>query len=102
MGTVKHLSKNLNCEVRKIYIKFDDAGAGQKKINKDTFAKQHSWVPVEKFEAVIKLRANSYVVIKRKQFPIMLAWACTVRKVEGLSLPKVVVSFNLHHQRNFD
>ena len=33
----------------KIYIKFDDAGASQKKINKDTFAKQHSWVPVEKF-----------------------------------------------------
>ena len=102
MGTVKHLSKNLNCEVTKIYIKFDDAGAGQKKINKNTFKKQHSWLPVEKFEAVIKLRANSYVVIKRTQFPIMLAWACTVRKVEGLSLPKVVVSFNLHHQRNFD
>ena len=43
LGTVKHISKNLNGEVTKINIKFDDAGAGQKKINRDTFAKQHSW-----------------------------------------------------------
>ena len=84
MGTVKYISKNLNGEVTKIYIKFDDANdAGPKKINKHTFAKQHSWVPVETFEAAIKLKANSCVVIKRTQFPIMLAWTCTVHKVQG-------------------
>ena len=33
-------------------------GAGQKKINKDSFAKQYSWVPVEKFEADIKLKTR--------------------------------------------
>ena len=102
LGTVKHISKNLKGEVTKIYIKFDDAGAGQKKVNKDTFAKQHSWVPVEKYEADIKLKANSYVVIKRTQFLIGLVWACTVHKVQGLSLPKIVVSFDLHRQRNFN
>ena len=102
LGTVKHISKNLKGEATKIYIKFDDAGAGQKKVNKDTFAKQHSWVPVEKYEADIKLKANSYVVIKRTQFLIVLVWACTVHKVQGLSLPKIVVSFDLHRQRNFN
>ena len=101
LDTVKHICKNLNGKVTKIYIKFDDAGAGRKKINKDTFSKQHSWVPVEKFETD-KLKANSYVVIKRTQFPIMLAWACTVHKVPGLSLPKIDVSFDLHCQRNFN
>ena len=42
-----------------------DAGASQTKINKNTFAKQHSSVPVEKIESEIKVKANSYVVIKR-------------------------------------
>ena len=40
-------------------------------------------------------------VIKRTQFPLMLAWACTDDKVEGLSFNKVVVSFHLLKQRNF-
>ena len=48
LGTVKHITKNLNGEVTKIWIKFDNAA--QKKINKDYFAKQHSCVPEEKFE----------------------------------------------------
>ena len=64
LGTVKHFSKNLNGEVTKIDLKFDDAGAGPKKIDKDTFAKQHSWVLVEKFETDIKLKASSYVATK--------------------------------------
>ena len=102
LGTVKHISKNLNGKVTKIYIKFDNVEGGQKKINKDTFSNQYSWVPVEKFETDIKLKANSYVVINRAQFSIMLAWTCTIHKVQGLSLPKIVVSFDLHRQRNFN
>ena len=102
LGTVKLISKNVNGEVTKIYIKFDDAGAGQKEINIDTFAKQNSWVPLETFDADIKLKVNSYVVIKTTLFPIILAWACTVHKVQGLSLPKIVVAFDLHRPRNFN
>ena len=32
----------------------------------------------------------------------MLAWACTVHKVQGLSLRKIVVSFQWLKQRNFN
>ena len=35
----KHISENMNGKVTKIYVKFEDAGTGQMKINKDDFFK---------------------------------------------------------------
>lgn len=36
------------------------------------------------------------------QFLITLAWACTVYKVQGLTLHKIVISFELVKQRFFN
>ena len=96
IGTVKHILTDRG-NVVKIYIVMDDSNAGLKKRNSDTLAIQNLWIPVEKAEASIRLRANkeSSPVIKRTQFPLMLAWACTVQKVQGLSLDKAVISFDL-------
>ena len=44
---------------------------------------------------------NSSAVIKRTQFSLMLTWAYTVHKVQGIGLPQIVVSFQLQKQRNF-
>ena len=101
LGTVKHIVLNSQNNVSKIYIKCDDCKAGLKKMNTDNFARQHLWVPIEKTTVDIRIKSNknSSLVIKRTQFPLMLAWACTVHKVQGLSLSKVIVSFQLLKQR---
>ena len=75
-----------------------------KKINEDAFAKKHSWVPVEKTEIDIQMKSTKTFspVIKRTQFPLMLAWACTVHQVQGSSLRKIVISFQLLKQGNLN
>ena len=49
----------------------------------------------------IKSNKNSSPV-KRTQFPLMLAWVCTVYKVQELSLSEIVVGFQLFKQQNFN
>ena len=34
-------------------------------------------------------------VIRRTQFPLMVVWACTVHKVQGVTLEKIAVNFDL-------
>ena len=40
--------------------------------------------------------------IQRTQFPLMLAWACTIHKVQGLTLNRVVFSFQLFKHKFFN
>ena len=56
-----------------------------------------------KHEVAFGLKKNkSQPCIKRTQFPLSLSWACTIHKVQGLSLNEGVISFYLHHQRYFN
>ena len=40
--------------------------------------------------------------IKRTQFHLVLSWACTVHKKQGLSLTSAVLSFDLEKQKTFN
>ena len=61
-------------------------------------AKQNGWVPIITTDAKIKIkpRTTNSPTIQRTQFPLMLSWACTVHKIQGLSLQTAVVSFDLN------
>ena len=104
LGIVKHILVDSQKQISKIYIKFDDSKAGKTAMRNDNFARQRGWVPIEKASVDIRMKVtrSSSPFIKRTQFPLMLAWACTVHKVQGLSLSKIVVSFQLLKQRNFN
>ena len=104
LETVKCIHTDSERNVSKIYIKFDDSKDGLKRMNSDAFGKQHLWVPIEKTEVDIKIKSSktSSPVTKKTQYPLLLAWACTVHKVQGLSLTQVVVSFQLLKQRPFN
>ena len=87
-----------------MYIAFDDCVAALKSISKDALASQNLWVSIEKAEANIRIRTNkdSSPAVTRTQFPLMLAWGCTVHKFQCLTLEEVVISFDLVKQKNFN
>ena len=103
MGTIfKVTIDQVNNTPTIVYIKFDDQTAGKELVNNHPipFARENNVVPIEPVlarVARVKIRPGkaSSPEIQRVQFPITLAWACTVHKVQGLTLNKVVISTNL-------
>ena len=107
MGTVTKVAINRNTNKPSvIYIKFDDSQAGINAIQKhpDQYARETSSVPLVPVLARIKVRPGkpSSPELQRLQFPLTLAWACTVHKVQGLTLDEIVVSFDLNRQTYFN
>ena len=109
LGTVKHIAINDQHNISKIYIKFGDIKAGLKRISMHSLARDCGWVPIERAEANIEviprlkiLGKDSSKVINRSQFPLMLAWGCKLHKEQGLTLEKVVISFDLVKQQSFN
>ena len=107
MGTVMRIDVNkVTKKPTVIHVKFDDKRAGTNLIQHSgsPYAREHGVVPIEPVLTKIKLQPGklSSPEVQRIQFPITLAWACTVHKVQGLTLQNVVISFHLNKQKSFN
>ena len=91
-----------NSIVKIVYLKFQDPLVGRNALLPDHFARQNCFAPLQKCDADISI-CKGFISprIKRTQFSLMLSWACTIHKVQALSLEKDVVNFDLQKQRTF-
>ena len=84
-------------DVRKVYIKFDNDFVGEaKKHSCSHICKFHSeligTVPIYSIEKEFLSNKNNRTWVKRYQFPFVLCWACTVHKVQGLTLNSAYIN----------
>ena len=91
-GEVVHVVTNDDHAVTSVLVKFDEERVGRKAIQSSphrlTFP--HA-VPLAKYEVVFLAKGKRGSEIRRWQFPLTLAWATTIHKVQSMSLDEIVV-----------
>ena len=63
------------------------------------YASKNNTVPIVRNEINCSASLNSGPTIHQTQLSLMPALACTVHKVQGLTLSSIVVSSNLNRQK---
>ena len=106
LGTIIGFKLYQNNKVETTYTKFDDqqVGLNAKRQSADPLAYHYSAIPISQTSAQIEIchRKMLSPEIEKTQFPLCLAWACTVHKVQGLILSSLVVCFDLQNQKSFN
>lgn len=91
-GEVVHIVTNSDQKVTNVLVKFDNAQVGLKAIQSGLYRNTFSdAVPVGKHEVVFLAKGKRGYEITCLQFPLTLALATTIHKVQGLTLDEIVV-----------
>ena len=91
-GEVVHIATNHPSSVTHVLVKFDNLQVGTKAKQSSPFQGTiPDAVPLVKHETVFLARGKRGSEVTRLQFPLTLAWATTIHKVQGLTLDDIVV-----------
>ena len=92
-GRVVHICLVEN-SVNAILVNFDNKTVGKKAMQGSQYKQNYpNAVPISRIEARFNIGRRNAVSASRRQFPLILAWATTIYKVQGLTTDKIVVSF---------
>ena len=94
MGTVANIiTEEITGEMKTILVEFDNDNVGCEAKYMSLYTNiNHNAVPIEKVQVTFPVnRAKQSLQATRKQFPLTLAWAVTIHKCQGLTLPQIVV-----------
>lgn len=91
-GEVVRIVSNSQHVVTTVLVKFDNPEVGLKAIQSSWYRSAFSSaVPLSKHEVTFLAKGKRGSEVTRLQFPLTLAWATTIHKVQGLTLDEIVV-----------
>ena len=92
VGFIESKGKSIHSPTA-ILVKFDNAQVG-KQLRKKFSTSTEGTTPITPVEAKFSVGKYNNVDITRTQFPLTLSFACTIHKVQGLSVDEIVISLD--------
>ena len=93
VGTVKYvITEEITKRVKAILVEFDNTDVGQETKSKSLYKHINSKaVQIFKTQAIFHVNGKTSFQASQTQFPLVLAWAITIHKCQGLILPEIIV-----------